>query len=90
MRVVDLREAKTNLEDYARECQSSPVVVTVDGKPSFEMLPIRSDDPEFIDRLLTTNPEFRELLEERRKEASAGRTSSLESVRQRIGHAQNE
>jgi hypothetical protein len=36
------------------------------------MLPIRSDDPAFIDRLLTTNRDFRELLEHRRKEADAG------------------
>jgi hypothetical protein len=90
MKVIDLREAKTNLEDYARECQSSPIVVTVDGKPSFEMLPIRSDDPDFIDRLLMTNPEFRKLMEERRKEADAGRTSSLESVRHRLGQPHKE
>jgi hypothetical protein len=35
MKVIDLGEAKTHLEDYARECHSSPVVVTIDGKPSF-------------------------------------------------------
>ena len=81
MKVIDLGEAKTHLEDYARECQSSPVVVTIDGKPSFEMLPIRADDPDFIDRLLATNREFRELLETRRQEADAGRVSTLDSVR---------
>jgi hypothetical protein len=81
MKVIDVGEAKTHLEDYARECQSSPVVVTIDGKPSFEMLPIRSDDPDFIDRLLTTNREFRELMVARRKEAANGRVSPLESVR---------
>jgi hypothetical protein len=85
MKVIDVSEAKTNLEDYARECHSSPVVVTIDGKPSFEMLPIRTDDPDFIDRLLTTNPEFRELMEIRRKEADEGRVSSLDSVRERLG-----
>ncbi len=85
MKLIDVNEAKTNLEDYARECQSSPVVVTIDGKPSFEMLPIRSDDPDFIDRLLTTNSEFRELTESRRKEADGGRVSSLGSVRERLG-----
>jgi hypothetical protein len=82
MKVIDLREAKTHLEDYARECQSSPVVVTIDGKPPFEMLPIRSDDPDFIDRLLTTNREFLELMKKRRKEADEGRVSPLESVRE--------
>jgi hypothetical protein len=85
MKVIDLGEAKTHLEDYARECHSSPVVVTIDGKPSFEMLPIRSDDPDFIDRLLNTNDEFRELMEKRRKEANDGRVSSLDSIRKQLG-----
>ena len=52
MKVINLEEAKEHLEQYAQECQTSPVVVTVGGKPAFELLPIRSDDPEFIDRLL--------------------------------------
>jgi len=85
MKVFDVGEAKFRLEDYARECHSSPVVVTIDGKPSFEMLPIRSDDPEFIDRLLTTNAGFRRLMEDRRKEADEGKVSSLESVREHLG-----
>jgi hypothetical protein len=49
------------------------------------MLPIRSDDPDFIDRLLTTNGEFRELMEQRRKEADDGRGSSLDSIRKQLG-----
>ena len=84
MKVIDLGEAKSRLEDYARECQSSPVVVTIDGKPSFEMLPIRSDDPDFIDRLLATNAEFRQLMENRRKEADEGKTSSLENIKKQL------
>jgi hypothetical protein len=81
MKVIDFGEAKARLEDYAHECQSSPVVVTIDGKPSFELLPIRSDDPDFIDRLLTTNPAFRRLMEDRRKEGDSGRVVSLEDGR---------
>jgi hypothetical protein len=85
MRVIDVGEAKSRLEDYALECHSSPVVVTIDGKPSFEMLPIRSDDPDFIDRLLTTNAEFRRLMEDRHREADGGKVSSLEKVREQLG-----
>jgi hypothetical protein len=81
MKVIDVGEAKSHLEDYARECHTSPVVVTIDGKPSFEMLPIRSDDPDFIDRLLSTNAGFRQLMEDRRKEADQGNVSSVEQVR---------
>jgi hypothetical protein len=42
-------------------------------------------DPDFIDHLLTTNREFRDLMETRRKEVDDGRISSLESVRDELG-----
>ena len=84
MRVIALEEAKANLEQYADECQTSPIVVTVGGKPAFEMLPIRSEDPEFLDRLLEHNAEFRRLMEDRRREVDTGKVSSLEEVRQRL------
>jgi hypothetical protein len=84
MKVIDLDEAKANLGLYAQECRTSPVVVTVDGTPAFELIPIRSDDPEFLDRLLGSNPDFRHLMEERRRERDAGRVASLEAVRGRL------
>ncbi len=85
MKVIDLNEAKSRLEQYARECQESPVIVTIDGQPSFELLPIRlDDDPDFIDRLLEENEEFRLLMEARKREADAGHVSSLEEVRARL------
>jgi hypothetical protein len=87
MKVIRLEEAKAHLEQHAAECQSSPVVVTVDGKPSFEMLPIRSDDPDFIDRLIEQDADFRRLLETRRQEAERGEVSSLEAARQRLNTA---
>ena len=84
MKVIDLKEAKTNLERYAQECQSSPIVVTLEGKPVFELIPIKSDDPDFLDRLMTMNPAFQKLLEERRRESDRGLVSSLKEVRQRL------
>ncbi len=85
MKVIDLNEAKANLEQYARECQVSPVVVTVDGKPAFEMLPVRADDGDFLDRLIEENEAFRELLEQRRRESDLGKMSPLEDIRRRLG-----
>jgi hypothetical protein len=85
--VIGLNEAKTNLEQYALDCHSSPVIVTVEGGPSFEMIPIRTDDPEFIDRLLDENEAFRRLAEDRRREADEGHVSSLEEVRRRFESA---
>lgn len=84
MKVIDLEEATANLKRYALECQSSPVVVTVEGKPSFELIPIRSDDIEFLDRLIDANPEFRNLLEARQQEKRAGKVISLEESRRRL------
>ncbi|HVC97867.1 MAG TPA: hypothetical protein VND64_29620 [Pirellulales bacterium] len=84
MKVIDLKEAQTNLEQYARECQSSPVVVTVDGKLAFEMLPVRTDDAEFVERLIEENDSFRKLVEERHAESDHGQVTSLEEVRRRL------
>jgi hypothetical protein len=84
MRVIDLQEAKANLEQYALECQTSPVVVTKDGQAIFELLPIRPDDRGFMDDPIEHDPSFRDLVEERREEVRSGRVSSIESVRERL------
>jgi hypothetical protein len=84
MKVIDLDEAKANLGLYAQECRTSPVVVTVDGTPCFELISILSDDPEFLDRLLEHTPAFRLLMEKRRRERDEGRVASLEAVRERL------
>jgi antitoxin (DNA-binding transcriptional repressor) of toxin-antitoxin stability system len=88
MKVIDLEEAKSHLEQYARDCQSSPVIVTLEGKPIFELIPIRPDDEGFLDRLLQTNSEFRQLMEERRRESDQGKASSLEEVRKRLSKSE--
>jgi hypothetical protein len=41
-------------------------------------------DPDFIDHLLATNREFRDLMEARRNEADDGQMSSLDSVRDHL------
>jgi hypothetical protein len=38
-----------------------------------------------MDRLIEENNAFRELLEQRRREADTGRVSSLEEIRRRLG-----
>ena len=57
----------------------------MNGKPTFEMLPVRSDDADFMDRLIEENDAFAKLLENRRREADLGNVSSLEEVRARLG-----
>lgn len=69
MKVVPLSEAKANLSHYAKLCHDEPVVVTVNGVPSFQMVPLEEDD-DLIDRLLEHHPSFRRSLEARLKERS--------------------
>ncbi len=69
MKVIPLSEVKANLSRYARLCHKEPVVVTVNGVPSFQLVPIEADD-DLIDRLLEHNPAFRRLLEKRLRERS--------------------
>jgi hypothetical protein len=45
------------------------VIVTVNGVPAFQLVPLEEDD-DLIDRLLEHNPRFRQQLEERLREKS--------------------
>jgi antitoxin (DNA-binding transcriptional repressor) of toxin-antitoxin stability system len=67
MKVVPLSEAKANLSRYGSLCQHEPVVVTVNGAPAFQLVPIQEDE-DLIDALITNHPEFRRQIEKRLKE----------------------
>jgi antitoxin (DNA-binding transcriptional repressor) of toxin-antitoxin stability system len=79
MKVIPLSEAKANLSRYGRLCQEEPVIVTINGVPSFQLAPLEEDD-DLIDRLLAENPEFGQLLERRSRE----RTVSANEARKRL------
>ena len=64
MKVVPLSDAKANLSRYARQCHDEPIIVTVNGIPSFQMVPLEEDD-DLVDRLLAHDPAFRRSLEAR-------------------------
>jgi antitoxin (DNA-binding transcriptional repressor) of toxin-antitoxin stability system len=55
------------LSNYGRICHREPVVITVNGKPSFHLVPLEQGD-DLIDRLLADHPGFRRLLEARLRE----------------------
>jgi prevent-host-death family protein len=69
MKVIPLSDAKANLTRYGRLCQDEPVIVTVNGVPSFQLVPLEEGD-DLIDRLLEDNPKFRRTLESRLRERS--------------------
>lgn len=67
MKIIPLSEAKANLSRYGRLCHEEPVIVTVNGAPAFQLVPLGEDD-DLIDRLLEHNPAFGQLLARRLKE----------------------
>ena len=87
MKVIDLAEARDNLERYGRECREAPIVVSINGQPAFEISPLFVDgDDDFLGRLLQRSSEFQELLKQRDDEKQRGETvSAVEMRRQMLG-----
>ncbi len=79
MKVVPLSEAKAKLSRYGQLCHDEPVVVTVNGRPSFQLVPLEEDD-DLIDRLIEDNPGFSKLLQRRLGE----RAVSVEAASRRL------
>ncbi len=69
MKVIPLSEAKAKLSQYGQLYHKEPVVITVNGKPFFQLVPLNDND-DLIDRLLEQHPGFRHLLEQRLGERS--------------------
>ena len=67
MKVIPLTEAKANLSQYGRLCKDEPVIVTVNGVPAFQLVPLNGED-DLINQLLEHNPKFRQLLRARLRE----------------------
>ncbi len=85
MNGVDPNGAKANLESYAQGCQESPVMVTIGCADVRKLVPIRDDDPDFIDRLLETKEDFRRVCEASKRGADEGRIVRLAEVRRLLG-----
>jgi antitoxin (DNA-binding transcriptional repressor) of toxin-antitoxin stability system len=58
-----------NSSTAGRLCHDEPVIVTVNGIPSFQLVPLEEGD-DLIDRLLEHNPKFGRTLESRLRERS--------------------
>lgn len=67
MKIIPLSEAKAHLSRYGHLCHDEPVIVTVNGVPSFQLVPLEEND-DLIDQLLEHNPKFRHLLQTRLRE----------------------
>ena len=90
MKVVPLSEAKAKLSRYGQLCHDEPVVVTVNGRPSFQLVPLEEDD-DLIDRLIENHPGFSKLLQRRLGErtvsvdAASRRLAAMASPRRKAG-----
>ena len=79
MKVIPLSEAKAKLSRYGQMCHDEPVIITVNGRPSFQLVPLKEDD-DLIDRLIEHHPGFAKLLEGRLHE----RTVSVDIAARRL------
>jgi prevent-host-death family protein len=79
MRVIPLSEAKARLSQYGRLCHDEPVIVTVNGVPSFQLVPLEEGD-DLIDRLLEHHPSFRQTLSDRLREPSMSAKEALKRL----------
>jgi antitoxin (DNA-binding transcriptional repressor) of toxin-antitoxin stability system len=60
-------------------CHQEPVVVTVNGVPAFQLVPLTEDD-DLIDRLLDHHPTFRRTLDARLRERSVSAKDALKRL----------
>jgi prevent-host-death family protein len=79
MKVIPLSEAKARLSHYGRACHEEAVIVTVNGAPAFQLVPISEDD-DLVNDLLEHNPAFRKSIEGRLNERSV----SVKQARRRL------
>ena len=79
MKIVPLSEAKAHLSRYGRLCHEEPVIVTVNGAPAFQLVPLGEDD-DLIDQLIEHNPAFLRSLQQRLEE----RTVSVKEAARRL------
>jgi prevent-host-death family protein len=79
MKVIPLSEAKAHLSRYARLCRKEPIVVTVNGSPAFQLVPLEEDD-DLVDQVLEHNPEFERTLRRRLRERTLPAKDALKRL----------
>ena len=79
MKVIPLSEAKAHLSQYGRLCRDEPVIVTVNGVPSFQLVPLEEGD-DLIDRLIEHHPSFRQTLADRLREPSVSAKEAMKRL----------
>jgi PHD/YefM family antitoxin component YafN of YafNO toxin-antitoxin module len=61
MKIIPLSEAKAYLRRYGRQCHKEPIIVTVNGHPSFQLMPL-DEGEDLMNQLVEHNREFQAML----------------------------
>ena len=79
MKTIELFDASKPLSDYAEALDDDILVVTSRKKPVAALVPLKDVDREAL--ALSTNPEFRAIIEAARAEFRVGKRLSLEEMK---------
>ena len=82
MKRITIGQATRSLAHYAAELDDEIVVVTRRNRPVAALVPLRNVDRESL--TLSSHPEFLKLVQRARHEIAAGRTLSLQEMRDRV------
>lgn len=86
MKTLEMTEATAPLEEYARNVNKEPLILTIDGKPIAALVAIENTDWETV--ILSAHPQFLALIEHSRARQKAEGGVSSEEMRRRLGLGQ--
>jgi len=84
MRTIEIeKESLKPLSEYTKELGVDILVFTSNKQPVAAMVPLKNVDMESL--ALSYHPDFMELIEKARAEVKAGKTLSLEEMKNEVG-----
>ena len=83
MKVLEKVDATVPLAEYTADLDKEPVIITSSGKPIAALVPLDNMDLETV--LLSTNPQFLDLIERSRCRQRAEGGISSDEMRRRLG-----
>ncbi len=82
MKTIELSDASKPLSDYAEALDDDILVLTSKKKPIAALVSLKHVDREAL--ALSTNPEFRAIIEAAREEFRVGKRLSLEEMKREV------
>ena len=82
MKTLAIETATQSLHTYMQGLDDDMLILTSNDKPTYVVIPIKNVDRESL--ALSTNPEFRKIIESSRKEIRRGQKLSLDEMKQEV------